>query len=179
MPGHWTRSGSTATFTPARAYPPSTQIVVQAKRTSGPGRKTVLKASTPDGSMRRAQQILARLHYLPLTTRAATPTTQAAEAAAVFSPPKGGFSWRYGDTPSGIKSQFSPGKYGIVTRGAIIAFQHQNGLPLDGVLGPQDLEGAGEGRPGRQARTPRPTATSPRTCTCRRACPSGSTARPC
>ena len=87
--------------------------------------------------MRRAQQILARLHYLPLTTRAATPTTQAAEAAAVFSPPKGGFSWRYGDTPSGIKSQFSPGKYGIVTRGAIIAFQHQNGLTLDGVLGPK------------------------------------------
>jgi peptidoglycan hydrolase-like protein with peptidoglycan-binding domain len=137
VPGHWSRSGATATFTPARAYPPSTQIAVQAKRTSGSGRKTVLKAKTPDGSMRRAQQILARLGYLPLRTRATTPTTQAAEAAAVFTPPKGGFSWRYGDTPSGIKSQFSAGKYGEVTRGAIIAFQHQNGLALDGALGPK------------------------------------------
>jgi peptidoglycan hydrolase-like protein with peptidoglycan-binding domain len=137
VPGHWTRSGTTATFTPATAYPPSTQIAVKAKRVSGHGRKTVLKAKTPDGSMRRAQQILARLRYLPLTTHAATPTTPAAEAAAVFRPPKGHFSWRYGDTPSGLKSQFSPGKYGEVTRGAIIAFQHQNGLALDGNLGPQ------------------------------------------
>lgn len=137
VPGHWTRSGSTATFTPARAYPPSTKITVQARRVSRPGKKTILRAKTPVGSMRRAQQILARLRYLPLTTRAATPATPAAEAAAVFTPPKGGFSWRYGHTPSSLKSQFSPNKYGEVTRGAIIAFQHQTGLAMDGALGPQ------------------------------------------
>jgi peptidoglycan hydrolase-like protein with peptidoglycan-binding domain len=137
VPGHWERNGTTATFTPARAYPPSTKIAVQAKRTAGGGRKTVLQAKTPDGSLRRAQQILARLRYLPLSTTAATPATQAAEAAAVFTPPKGRFSWRYGNTPAALKSQFQAGKYGEVTRGAIIAFQHQTGLGLDGALGPQ------------------------------------------
>jgi peptidoglycan hydrolase-like protein with peptidoglycan-binding domain len=134
--GHWARSGSTATFTPSQAYPPSTKIAVMAKR-KGHGRTTVLNAKTPTGKLLRAQQILAKLRYLPLTTSATAPTTKAEEASAVFAPPHGSFSWRYGNTPSGLKSQFSPGKYGEVTRGAIIAFQHQNDLTMDGALGPQ------------------------------------------
>jgi peptidoglycan hydrolase-like protein with peptidoglycan-binding domain len=135
--GHWARSGTTATFTPSQAYPPSTKISVMARRARGHGRATVLNAMTPTGKLRRAQQILAKLHYLPLTTSAKTPTTKAEEASAVFAPPHGGFSWRYGNTPSSLKSQFSPGKYGEVTRGAIIAFQHSTGIALDGVLGPR------------------------------------------
>jgi peptidoglycan hydrolase-like protein with peptidoglycan-binding domain len=135
--GHWTRSGTTATFTPSHAYPPSTKITVMARRAKGHGHATVLKATTPTGKLLRAQQILARLHYLPLATSAATPTSATEEASAVFRPPHGSFSWRYADTPSGLKSDFSAGKYGEVTRGALIAFQHQAGLTLDGALGPQ------------------------------------------
>jgi peptidoglycan hydrolase-like protein with peptidoglycan-binding domain len=137
MAGHWTRSGTTATFTPAHAYPPSTKITVMARRAKGTGRLSVFHGTTPTGKLLRAQQILARLHYLPLTTAANTPTSAAAEASAVFAPPHGSFSWRYGNTPSGLKSGFSPGKYGEVTRGALIAFQHQAGLTMDGALGPQ------------------------------------------
>jgi peptidoglycan hydrolase-like protein with peptidoglycan-binding domain len=92
---------------------------------------------TPTGKMVRAQQILARLHYLPLTTTARKPKTQAAEASAVFTPPHGTFSWRYSDTPSTLKADWSPGKYGEVTRGAIIAFQHETGMTMDGLLGPK------------------------------------------
>jgi hypothetical protein len=136
IPGHWTRGGSTATFTPSRAYPPSTKISVLAKRAKGHGRTTVLHAKTPTGKLLRAQQILAKLHYLPLTTSAKSPTTKAEEASAVFAPPHGGFAWRYGNTPSTLKSDWSPGKYGEVTRGALIAFQHQAGLTQDGLLGP-------------------------------------------
>jgi peptidoglycan hydrolase-like protein with peptidoglycan-binding domain len=135
--GRWTRSGSTATFTPSRAYPPSTKITVMARRAKGHGHTTILNATTPTGKLLRAQQILARLHYLPLTTSADTPTSAAEEASAVFAPPHGSFSWRYANTPSGLKSGFSPGKYGEVTRGALIAFQHQNDLTMDGALGPQ------------------------------------------
>jgi peptidoglycan hydrolase-like protein with peptidoglycan-binding domain len=135
--GHWTRRGDTATFTPARAYPPSTKITVRARRAKGRGRTTVLQAMTPTGKLLRAQQILARLHYLPLTTSADAPTSPAEEASAVFAPPHGSFSWRYRNTPSGLKSGFAPGRYGEVTRGALIAFQHQAGIGLDGVLGPQ------------------------------------------
>jgi peptidoglycan hydrolase-like protein with peptidoglycan-binding domain len=137
VPGHWTRSGTTATFTPSRAYPPNIKVKVMARRAKGHGRTTVLDASTPTGKLLRAQQILARLHYLPLKTAADTPTTAVEEASAVFAPPHGSFSWRYDNTPSGLKSGFSPGKYGEVTRGAIIAFQHQAGIALDGVLGPE------------------------------------------
>jgi peptidoglycan hydrolase-like protein with peptidoglycan-binding domain len=134
--GHWARSGSTATFTPSQAYPPSTKISVMARRARGHGRTTILHAMTPNGKLLRAQQILAKLHYLPLTTSAHTPTTKAEEASAVFAPPHGSFSWRYGNTPSSLQNQFSPGKYGEATRGAIIAFQHASGIALDGVLGP-------------------------------------------
>jgi peptidoglycan hydrolase-like protein with peptidoglycan-binding domain len=135
--GHWTRSGSTATFTPTHAYPPSTKISVLAKRARGKGRTTVLHATTPTGKMVRAQQILARLHYLPLTTTVTKLKTQAQEASAVFTPPHGSFSWRYGDTPSSLKAEWSPGKYGEATRGAIIAFQHETGMTMDGLLGPK------------------------------------------
>jgi peptidoglycan hydrolase-like protein with peptidoglycan-binding domain len=134
--GHWTRQGSTAVFTPSHAYPPSTSVSLLAKRVSGKGRVTILRATTPSGSMLRAQQILARLGYLPLTTTASTPTTKAAEASAVFNPPPGALHWRYADTPATLKQDFTQGKYGVVMRGALIAFQHQEGLTLDGILGP-------------------------------------------
>jgi peptidoglycan hydrolase-like protein with peptidoglycan-binding domain len=134
--GHWTRSGTKATFTPSHAYPPSTKITVLARRAAGKGTKSVLRAQTPTGKLLRAQQILARLRYLPLTTTAAAPKTRSEEASAVFAPPHGAFSWRYGNTPSTLKSDWAPGKNGQVTRGAIIAFQHQAGIPLDGLLGP-------------------------------------------
>jgi peptidoglycan hydrolase-like protein with peptidoglycan-binding domain len=99
--------------------------------------KVIASRGSGAGKLRFAEQILARLHYLPLTTSADTPGSAAEEASAVFAPPHGSFSWRYANTPSGLKSGFSPRKYGAVTRGAIIAFQHQAGLALDGVLGPQ------------------------------------------
>jgi len=134
VPGSWARQGTTAVFTPSHAYPPDTTVTVSYVKKSGTT-KTLASAATPTGSLLRAEQILARLHYLPLTTTAPTLTTAADEANAVFNPPAGTFSWRYPNTPSVIKQGWSAGKYGIVVRGAIIAFQHQHGLPIDGTVG--------------------------------------------
>jgi peptidoglycan hydrolase-like protein with peptidoglycan-binding domain len=135
VPGTWVRHGSAAIFTPSQAYPPDTKVTVSVAKTLVAKRKVVATRTTPTGSLRRAQQILARLHYLPLTTTAATPLTAAAEADAVYSPPKGGFAWRYSDVPTTLKQDWSPDKSGQVLSGAVIAFQHQSHLPLDGSIG--------------------------------------------
>lgn len=135
VPGQWARQGSAAVFTPSRAYPPDTTVTVSLANKVGARVKTIATRATPTGSLLRAEQILARLHYLPLTTAAAAPFDAAAEANAVYSPPKGKFTWRYSDVPTTLKKNWSPGKYGSVVRGAIIAFQHQTGLPLDGTIG--------------------------------------------
>jgi peptidoglycan hydrolase-like protein with peptidoglycan-binding domain len=135
VPGQWLRQGAAAVFTPSGAYPPDSTVAVNLAKKPGAKVKTIATRATPSGSLLRAEQILARLHYLPITTTAVTPTTGAEEAAAVYSPPAGTFGWRFADVPATLKKDWSPGKYGNVVRGAIIAFQHQANLPLDGTIG--------------------------------------------
>jgi peptidoglycan hydrolase-like protein with peptidoglycan-binding domain len=136
IPGSWARVGATAVFTPSQAYPPDTTIKVQVAKTLAARRKVVATRTTPNGSLTGAQEILARLHYLPLATTAVAPTTAAAEADLVYSPPAAGFTWRYSNVPKTLRKDWIAGKNGNVLRGAVIAFQHQVGLPLDGTIGP-------------------------------------------
>jgi lipoprotein-anchoring transpeptidase ErfK/SrfK len=133
--GAWTRTGATAVFTPTQAYPPDMTLQVKVAKRAGAQRKPVTTRRTPRGSLLRAQQILARLHYLPLKASAATPTTPAGEADAVYHPPAGKFSWRYADVPQTLKQDWNPGEAGQVMRGAVIAFQHHAHLPIDGSIG--------------------------------------------
>jgi peptidoglycan hydrolase-like protein with peptidoglycan-binding domain len=135
VPGSWARSGSTATFTPSQAYPPSTKFKVQLVRRSGHA-ATIATPVSETGSMRFADQILARLGYLPLTTTAATPTDPVAEAASVYDPPPGRLTWRFSNTPDTIKKDWKTGTDNVVLRGAVIAFQHQAHLTQDGAIGP-------------------------------------------
>jgi peptidoglycan hydrolase-like protein with peptidoglycan-binding domain len=135
VPGAWARSGSSAVFTPSQAYPPDSTVQVIVRKRLGAKPKVVATRATPYGSLLRVQQILAHLHYVPLSTSAATPTTAAAEASAVYDPPHGAFSWRYDNTPTTLRHDWAPGQSGDVLRGAIIAFQHQSGLPVDGNIG--------------------------------------------
>jgi hypothetical protein len=93
----------------------------------------------PPGSTLRAQQILADLGYLPLTfasERDIARTASAQETAAI-DPPKGSFAWRYGNTPASLRSSWSPGASGEVTRAAVMAFENDHSLTTDGLLGPQ------------------------------------------
>jgi lipoprotein-anchoring transpeptidase ErfK/SrfK len=136
VPGSWVRSGATATFTPTQAYPPSTSFHVQLVRRSGGAEKTIAKIASAPGSLRFADQILARLKYLPLDTKAAQPATPADEAAAVFAAPKGRFTWRYPNTPTVLVHDWKPDQPNVVLRGAVIAFQHQWHLTQDGAVGP-------------------------------------------
>jgi peptidoglycan hydrolase-like protein with peptidoglycan-binding domain len=133
--GRWVRQGSSAVFTPTGAYPPDSTIKVRLTKRPGAPVKTIAIRKTPRGSLRRAEQILAQLGYLPLTTTAATPAGTAAKQQAVYQPPQGRFVWRYPHTPKSLKQNWNTQDGGTVLRGAVIAFQHQSNLPLDGSIG--------------------------------------------
>jgi hypothetical protein len=96
--------------------------------------------TVPPGSTIRLQQILANLGYLPLSFqdsgRPVAQTTSGEMQAAVH-PPAGNFSWRYGNVPSQLHNEWAPGGDGVMTRGAVMAFENDHGLVADGVAGAQ------------------------------------------
>jgi hypothetical protein len=95
--------------------------------------------TVPNGSLLRADQLLATLGYLPLRFRqtgAPVAMTAAAQESAAVSPPRGSFSWRYGNTPASLRSLWGPGTENVVTKGALMAFEEAHELTTDGVAGP-------------------------------------------
>jgi hypothetical protein len=91
----------------------------------------------PLGSTLRLQEILAALHYLPLHVSTATPVAHsaAAQVTAAVDPPPADFTWRYANAPSSLRALWQPGADGVVTRGALMAFESDHGLTTDGVAG--------------------------------------------
>ncbi len=91
----------------------------------------------PPGSTTRLQQLLANLGYLPLNFSGANVAlNERAQETAAVKPPSGTFSWRYPNTPSALRNLWKPGAFGVMTRGAIMAFEDDAGLTTDGVAGP-------------------------------------------
>jgi peptidoglycan hydrolase-like protein with peptidoglycan-binding domain len=96
--------------------------------------------SVPAGSTTRLQQLLAGLGYLPVTftaSGAAVANTMAAQETAAVDAPQGNFSWRYQNTPSDLVSAWQAGSSGELTKGAVMAFENDQGMTPDGVAGPQ------------------------------------------
>ena len=94
--------------------------------------------SVPGGSTLRLQQMLAQLGYLPISFTPAKPVANAlpAQLRAAQHAPAGNFNWRWGNVPSALRSLWSPGASGVMTRGAIMAFEADHNLTTDGVAGP-------------------------------------------
>jgi hypothetical protein len=97
--------------------------------------------TVPDGSALALQQLLAQLGYLPVNFNPSiggndVASSPAAEETAIVNPPKGTFSWRYPDTPALLKGMWVPTQYTELTKGAVMAFEEAQGLPTDGVAGP-------------------------------------------
>lgn len=95
---------------------------------------------SPPGSTLRLQQLLAQGGYLPLDWKPAgddVARTKAAESAAATQAPKGTFTWRYANTPSELRKQWTPGTVDAITRGAIMKFQNEHGLTADAIAGPE------------------------------------------
>ncbi|HST25149.1 MAG TPA: L,D-transpeptidase family protein [Gaiellaceae bacterium] len=107
-------------------------------------RTRLLTWSTPTASELRLQQLLAQLGYLPVHWQPASTDaakSQVAQVAAAAHPPAGQFTWRFADVPDQLRAQWRPGSENAVTRGAIMAFQSNHDLTVDGYSG-RDFWGA-------------------------------------
>ncbi len=84
-------------------------------------------------AVRRLQELLANYGYLPVrftaTETRPLPTT----------PRPGQFTWRF-TAPPVLGAMWEPGMFGTMTRGAVMTFQANNGMPTDGVAGAQVWE---------------------------------------
>ena len=136
--GTWAEpNANTLVFTPrGLGFGPGTPVTVSFKRPvtvvggSSLG-SVVLTASASyhfaitQASVLRLQQILAQLHYLPLTFTPAqgrAPTTLTGEMATLGSPLKGSFSWRWRSAPASLRAQWQPGSPTTMVKGALMAF---------------------------------------------------------
>jgi L,D-transpeptidase catalytic domain len=101
---------------------------------------TTTSWTVPPGSTLRLQQLLADQGYLPLTWQPAgapVARTAAAQRRAAVDAPKGSFSWRFANTPSALKRLWSSASPNDITRGAVMAFESDHGLDVDGLVGPR------------------------------------------
>src|SRR6201999_4500574 len=147
-PGHWrTANSHTLMFVPtgmgaAFGSHLRAQLPHPVSVTSGAGAALHTTSSiewiVPPGSTLRLQQLLAQQGYLPLVWHAAgadVAHTQSAEAQAAVNAPKGDFDWRYGNTPHQLQAMWSAGQENTITRGALMKFEDENGLTVDGLPG--------------------------------------------
>jgi peptidoglycan hydrolase-like protein with peptidoglycan-binding domain len=86
------------------------------------------------GSTLRLQQLLAELGYLPVTFTPAAPVTSPAQLG---NDQVGSFSWRWAYQPDSLTTLWTPGTNNVITQGAVMNFENQNGLKTDGLAGPQ------------------------------------------
>jgi peptidoglycan hydrolase-like protein with peptidoglycan-binding domain len=144
VPGTWVRpTPTTISFEPTTSLPPGATLAVSVPGGPG-GMRGIAHQQLPTSVVRhytvapmsllRVQQLLAQLGYLPLTFQPSslapiTPGSMALDQA-------GTFAWRFATLPAALTSQWSPGAPDAVTRGAIMAFEDQQNLALDGVAGP-------------------------------------------
>ena len=85
------------------------------------------------GSTLRLQQMLAELGYLPLNFSPAAPLTSPTQEGAAQ---LGAFTWRWANQPTSLTSLWSPGTDNVITKGAVMNFESQHNLKVDGVAGP-------------------------------------------
>jgi peptidoglycan hydrolase-like protein with peptidoglycan-binding domain len=160
VPGTWSHSGTSLIFTPSAGFPEDTQVTISVPGHRGHGQDRVngsagwtVSFSTASYSTLRLQQLLAQLGYLPLTWSphfdgaimpdgatipggTVVPGGAEAQLSAAYQPPDGQFAWVSG-YPSGLASFWQQGAANLIDTGAIMAFESDQGLALDGVAGPK------------------------------------------
>jgi hypothetical protein len=147
-PGRWRETNShTLAFTPAGyGAPLGSHLSVQLPRsvsvTTGSGGNlhttSQVEWTIPPGSTLRLQQLLAQAGYLPLDWHASgteVARTASAQVRAAVDPPSGDFSWRYPNTPHQLQALWSPGEANTITRGAVMKFEDENDITVDGLAG--------------------------------------------
>ena len=146
VPGRWlTVDTHTLLFRPhSFGFPFSSKLHLVLPHAVGviDGRKTAtaraIDWTVASGSLVRLHQLLAQEGYLPVDWQPAADavaTTPRAQVAAAVTPPAGRFVWRYPNTPSQLTSQWNPRVLTEITRGAVMMFQDEHHLTVDGFAG--------------------------------------------
>jgi L,D-transpeptidase catalytic domain len=149
VPGHWKQANRhTLEFIPSGygvplgsherlTLPHTLALADPLGRHATPGRAVAW--TVPGASTLRLNQLLAQAGYLPVKW---TPDgddvgrTARAQAGAAAVPPAGHFSWRYPNTPSELKGQWDDKTATIVTKGAVMMYQDEHHMTVDGIAGP-------------------------------------------
>jgi len=142
--GSWTRVGPTSlSFVAAAPFiPTTTESLVIPAGAAGPrgANGQVLAApatvtfTVAQASTERLQQLLALLGYLPVTF---TPKAPLSSPRLATTAQAGTFDWRWPGTPTSLTSLWTEGAEDVITKGAVMNFENQNGLAVDGVAGKQ------------------------------------------
>lgn len=151
--GNWRHVGTDSVrFTPARGWGqhvrvrvriPGGDTGVRSAHGAVLGQSQLVRFRTGRYARTRVPELLAQLGYLPLhwtpaSGRSAPPvgTGYAAQAAAAFSPPSGTYRWRPG-YPQPLRRFWNNGAAsGMIIHGAVMAFESDHHLTMDGVVGP-------------------------------------------
>jgi lipoprotein-anchoring transpeptidase ErfK/SrfK len=86
-----------------------------------------------DGDTLRLQELLAELDYLPLSF---TAFGGASAPSSTAMPQFGSFAWRWPNLPATLTSLWTQGEQNVITKAAVMTFENQNGLTVDGLAGP-------------------------------------------
>jgi peptidoglycan hydrolase-like protein with peptidoglycan-binding domain len=142
--GTWQRFSPTVlTFDAAAPFVPTTsETLAIPGGSSGPRATDGATLATPvtvtfavaQSSTERLQQVLAQLDYLPLAFTPSAPLASPAEAATAQT---GSFAWRWSTLPASLTSLWTEGTENVITKGAVMNFESQNGLTVDGLAGAQ------------------------------------------
>jgi peptidoglycan hydrolase-like protein with peptidoglycan-binding domain len=142
--GSWTQVGSNSLSFVATApfIPTTTETLAIPAGSSGPrgtggqvlAAPTTVTFTVAQASTERLQQLLALLGYLPVDF---TPTGPAVPPSKAIAAQSGAFSWRWPGTPAPLSSQWTEGAEDVITKGAVMNFENQNNLAVDGVAGKQ------------------------------------------
>ncbi len=142
--GTWRTVGPrTLSFSAAAPFlPTTTESLVIPSGPTGPGTAggggltapVTLTFTVAQASTERLQQLLAELNYLPLSFTPTAPPSTPAEAAAAQ---PGTFAWRWPDLPAALTSLWTEGSENAITKGAVMSFEDQHALTVDGLTGVQ------------------------------------------
>jgi peptidoglycan hydrolase-like protein with peptidoglycan-binding domain len=151
--GSWQRVGTdTVQFVPAQGFGELTHVRIRIP--GGPagvksvGGETLVKSQTVrfrtgGYSSARLAELLAQLNYLPVTWAPDAGQTApalgdaTAQLAAAYSPPSGSYTWK-GGYPLRLRGFWADGSpTGLVVHGAVMAFESDHGLTMDGTAGSQ------------------------------------------
>ena len=142
--GRWVRTGpETLSFQATAPFiPTETETLVIPAGSAGPhgtggavlAAPTTVSFTVTQASTERLQQLLAELGYLPLSF---TPSAPLSSPIEQLTQQAGTFAWRWPNPPPTLSSLWTEGTEDVITKAAVMNFENQNGLTVDGLAGGQ------------------------------------------